>query len=166
MRMSEKGRALLTQWEGEVIHPDCSCQRVYNDVAGFPTIGIGHLLTKDELTSGKILIFGIATKYRNGLTDEQVDRLLTQDLAGPEGAVNSGVTVSLTQYQFDALISFAFNIGRQAFYSSTLRRILNESKYEQVPVQLRRWNRSGGRVIGGLTNRREKEIKLFIGEYS
>ena len=163
MRMSEKGRELLTQWEGEAIHPDCSCQRVYNDVAGFPTIGIGHLLTKDELTSGKILIFGKATKYRDGLTDDQVDRLLTQDLAGPEGAVNCGITVALTQCQFDALISFVFNVGRQAFYSSTLRRMLNEGKYDQTPIQMRRWNKSGGRVIDGLVNRRENEIKLFEG---
>ena len=60
---------------------------VYQDAAGLPTIGVGHLLTKDELASGKILILGEAIKYHDGLTNLQIDRLLTHDLAGSEGAV-------------------------------------------------------------------------------
>jgi lysozyme len=156
MRMSEHGRELLTEWES-------TRHDVYNDPAGLPTIGVGHLLTKDELTSGKILILGEAIKYGYGLTNLQIDRLLTQDLAGAEGAVNAGVTVALNQNQFDALVSFTFNIGRQAFYTSTLRKLLNEGRYARVNDQLRRWNRSGGRIVQGLINRRENEIKLFEG---
>ena len=156
MRMSDHGRELLTEWEG-------SSNEVYQDVAGLWTIGVGHLLTRDELTSGKILILGEAIKYHDGLTGLQIDRLLTQDLAGSEGAVNSGVNASLNQNQFDALVSFVFNVGRQAFYQSTLRRILNDGKYTKVPEQMRRWNRSAGRVVNGLINRRENEIKLFEG---
>lgn len=156
MRMSDHGRELLTEWEG-------SSHEVYQDVAGLPTIGVGHLLTRDELTSGKILIFGEPIKFHDGLTSLQIDRLLTQDLAGAEGAVNSGITVALNQNQFDALVSFVFNVGRQAFYTSTLRKILNDGKYVKVPEQLRRWNRSGGKVVQGLINRRENEIKLFEG---
>lgn len=156
MKMSDKGRALLTQWEGKR-------DIVYADSAGLPTIGVGHLLTKDELTSGKILIFGVAIKYHDGLTDSQIDRLLTQDLAGSEGAVNSGIGAPLNQNQFDALVSFVFNVGRVAFFQSTLRKVLNDKKYHEVPPQLRRWNRSGGKIIKGLIARRENEIRLFEG---
>lgn len=156
MRMSNHGRELLTEWEG-------SRHEVYLDEAGLPTIGVGHLLAKDELASGKILIFGEPVKYHDGLSNLQIDRLLTQDLAGAEGAVNSGVNIGLNQNQFDALVSFVFNVGRQAFYTSTLRKVLNDGKYVKVPEQLRRWNRSGGKVVQGLINRRENEIKLFEG---
>lgn len=156
MKMSDRGRELLTQWEGK-------SAKVYKDSAGLPTIGVGHLLTKDELASGKILILGIATKYGEGLTASQIDQLLVQDLAGAEGAVNSGVEAALTQNQFDALVAFVFNVGRTAFYNSTLRKVLNAGKYREVPNQLRRWNRAGGVVIAGLSNRRENEIKLFEG---
>jgi len=156
MKMSDRGRELLTQWEGK-------SAKVYKDSAGLPTIGVGHLLTKDELASGKILILGISTKYGEGLTTSQIDQLLVQDLAGAEGAVNSGVEVALTQNQFDALVSFVFNVGRTAFYNSTLRKVLNAGKYKEVPNQLRRWNRAGGVIIAGLSNRRENEVKLFEG---
>lgn len=156
MRMSEYGRRLLTEWEG-------SKNEVYQDAAGLPTIGAGHLLTKDELASGKILILGESVKYHDGLTSLQIDRLLTQDLAGAEGAANSGLNVALNQNQFDAIVSFIFNVGRQAFYQSTLRKVLNNGRFVKVPEQLRRWNRSGGKVIQGLINRRENEIKLFEG---
>lgn len=147
---------MLTKWEGKRNEP-------YADSAGLPTIGVGHLLTKDELTSGKILILGMASKYHDGLSDLEIDKLLSQDLAGAEGAVNCGVESPLSQHQFDALVSFVFNVGRQAFFGSTLRKALNHRKYLEVPVQLRRWNRSGGKVVAGLVNRRENEIKLFEG---
>jgi len=156
MRMSDKGRTLLTLWEG-------SRNEIYQDAAGLWTIGVGHLLTRDELTSGKILIFGDPIKYADGLNKLQIDRLLTQDLSGAEGAVNAGVNVALNQNQFDALVSFVFNIGRQAFYASTLRKVLNDNKYNKAPEQFRRWNMAGGRVVPGLTNRRQNEIKLFEG---
>ena len=84
MKMSDKGRELLKQWEGVR-------NKVYLDSAGLPTIGCGHLLTKDELTSGKILICAMAVPYKDGLLDEDIDRLLAQDLAWSEGAVNVGI---------------------------------------------------------------------------
>lgn len=154
MRMSDNGRKLLQEWEGTE-------RKVYLDSAGLQTIGCGHLLTKDELTSGKILILGMPVKYREGLNDLQIDQLLTQDLSASENAVNTGVDVELNQNQFDALCSFVFNVGRQAFYSSTLRKLLNSGSYDEVAGQLRRWNKSGGNVVSGLANRRENEIELF-----
>lgn len=154
MKMSDNGRALLTEWEGKETH-------VYRDSAGMPTIGVGHLLTKDEITSGKILIDGVPVKYANGLTGQQIDKLIEQDLSWAESAVNTYIDVELNQNQFDALVSFTFNTGKQAFYSSTLRRVLNQGRYDLVPEQLARWNRAGGKVIQGLVKRRNHEIELF-----
>lgn len=157
-KMSDNGRRLLTEWEGKENH-------VYRDSAGLLTIGVGHLLTKDEITSGKILIAGVPVKYANGLTDQQIDRLLEHDLAWAESSVNTYIDVPLNQNQRDALISFTFNVGKQAFFSSTLRKVLNQGRYDLVPEQLARWNRAGGKVLQGLINRRNNEIELFNGGY-
>src|SRR5205807_1956598 len=101
MEMSENGLVLLKQWEGFKL-------QVYKDSAGLPTIGVGHLLTKSELTSGKININGVPVEYSNGLTGDQVTDLLSQDVTPAENAVNNGVKVPLNQNQFDALVSFTF----------------------------------------------------------
>lgn len=154
-KMSDNGRRLLTQWEGKE-------NRVYRDSAGLLTIGVGHLLTKDEITSGKILIAGVPVKYESGLTDQQIDKLLEHDLSWAESAVNTYIDVELNQNQFDSLVSFTFNVGKQAFYSSTLRKVLNQGRYDLVPAQLMRWVRAGGNVVDGLVNRRNNEIKLFL----
>ncbi len=158
MQMSEKGKQLLTKWEG-------SEANVYLDSAGLKTIGVGHLLTKDELASGKIVINGVAVRYADGLSDQQILDLLGQDLARFEKAVNDGVKVALKQYQFDALTSFSFNVGTGSFQSSSLLKVLNQGKYNEVPDQLRRWVYSGGQKVQGLVNRRENEIKLWNGEF-
>ena len=157
MQMSQHGLDLLTQWEG------CELE-VYNDSAGLPTIGVGHLLTKSELMSGKITLGGVPVKYSDGLTQQQAETLLGQDLDPTEAAVNNGVKVKLSQNQFDALTSFTFNVGVAAFTSSTLLRLLNQGQYAQVPEQLMRWTRAGGRVVQGLVNRRQNEIKLWNGQ--
>jgi lysozyme len=157
MQMSPHGLALLTQWEGFEL-------KVYNDSAGLPTIGVGHLLTKSELSSGKIVIGGVPVKYGSGITQQQAEDLLAQDLAPTTQAVTNGVKVALNTNQFDALTSFTFNVGIGAFTSSTLLKTLNQGQYDQVPVQLMRWTRAGGRVVQGLVNRRQNEIKLWNGQ--
>jgi lysozyme len=157
MQISENGLELLKQWEGFK-------SKVYKDSAGLPTIGVGHLLTKVEQASGNIVIEGVPVPYANGLTDQQVVDLLSQDVQPAEQAVTNGVTVALDQNQFDALVSFTFNTGTGAFSSSTLLKVLNQGQYEQVPDQLRRWNKAGGQVVQGLVNRRENEIKLWNGQ--
>lgn len=134
---------------------------VYADSAGLPTIGVGHLLTQDELTSGKIHIDGKAYKYHEGLPDEVIDSLLMRDLHIAELVVNSNVKVKLTQSQYNALVSFTFNVGVGAFRNSTLLKLLNAGEYHSVPPQMRRWILSAGRQIQGLKNRREKEIELW-----
>jgi lysozyme len=154
MHMSQRGMKLLAQWEG-------IRKAVYDDVAGLPTIGVGHLLTQDELHSGTIDIDGRAVDYRSGLSDSQVLDLLAQDLIRFEKAVEAVVQVPLLQNQFDALIAFTFNVGTSAFEKSTLLKVLNQGQYDQVPAQLRRWVKAGGKTVDGLVNRRENEIALW-----
>ena len=154
MKMSANGKKRLAEWEGVK-------NNVYNDVAGLPTIGVGHLLTAEENDSGKIVINGRPVEYSEGLTDLQVMELLTQDLIRFEDVINSAVIVPLNQNQFDALVAFAFNVGTPAFKKSTLLKVLNAEKYTEVPAQLRRWVKAGGKTVQGLVNRREKEIELW-----
>lgn len=154
MQMSENGLELLKQWEGFKL-------AVYKDSAGLPTIGVGHLITKSELAAGTIVIGGVAVQYAGGLTDQQALDLLSQDVTPAEQAVNTRVTVELNQNQFDALVSFTFNVGVGAFTGSTLLKVLNQSQYDQVPAQLLRWTRAGGKVVQGLVNRRQNEINLW-----
>jgi lysozyme len=157
MQMSPHGLELLEQWEGFKT-------TVYKDSAGLPTIGVGHLLTKSELSSGKITINGVPVSYENGLTEQQVTDLLAQDVQPAAAAVNNNVKVPLDQNQFDALVSFTFNVGVGAFTGSTLLKLLNQGQYDQVPDQLLRWTRAGGQVVQGLVNRRNNEIKLWNGQ--
>lgn len=157
MQTSEHGLELLKQWEGFELN-------VYKDSAGLPTIGVGHLITKSESSSGIIVISGVAVRYAGGLTEQQVLDLLSQDVKPAEQSVNNGVKVPLNQNQFDALVSFTFNVGGGAFAGSTLLKVLNQQQYTDVPSQLLRWTKAGGKVVQGLVNRREKEIKLWNGQ--
>jgi lysozyme len=133
--------------------------RIYSDVGGQPTIGIGHMLTPSERKSGKIRIAGNPVIYRNGLSDEDIDRLCLQDAERAARAVRVYVNVPLEENQFNALVSFVFNVGEEAFRWSTLLRRLNLGDYESVPGQLKRWVYSCGAKIRGLAIRRQKEIE-------
>lgn len=158
MRMSDKGLAVLKRLEG-------SRSGMYLDVAGLPTIGVGHLLTKDERSSGKILIGTEWIKWSNGLTEEQITELLSQDILPVEMVVDAYGPPTLEQHQFDALVSFTFNVGNSAFKRSTLLRKINQGQFDKVPAQFRRWKYAGSKVVQGLVNRREVEIKMWNGEY-
>ena len=142
MRTSDKGLDFITEHEGLRLE-------VYNDVAGYPTIGVGHLIRDDD------------PDFSGGITREQAIELLRDDARDAEDAVNRHVEVDLNQHQFDALVSFVFNVGGGAFRKSTLVRLLNQGQYDAVPDQLRRWNKAGGRVVQGLVNRREAECRLW-----
>lgn len=134
--------------------------KVYNDSAGYPSIGIGHKLTQSELSSGKILINHQPVKYREGLTTDQVYSLARQDVSWAAECVSKAVNVPLNQNQFDALCLMVVNIGSGAFRGSTLLRELNFRRYDQVPIQMARWHIAGG-VPHVLDSRRQKEIKLW-----
>lgn len=158
MRISERGLDFLKQCEGLRLE-------VYLDAAGLPTIGYGHLLTKPELTSGKIFIVGEPVRYNEGLTEKQASDLFRQEVREYEDCVTLEVLQSLEQHQFDALVSFAYNVGCSAFENSTLLKRVNEARLSEVPAQLRRWVHCGAKVVQGLVNRREKEVRLWSGEW-
>lgn len=158
MKISNIGIEFIREHEGCKPH-------VYNDVAGLPTIGVGHLLTQDELNSGKIQIGYRSVKYANGLSSLDINMLLDQDLDRFEKAVSDSVTVKLAQHEFDCLVSFSFNVGVGAFLDSTLLKLLNKGHKSQVPAQLARWIYSGGRKIRGLVNRRAAEAELWRTPY-
>jgi len=141
MKISDNGIAKLMEWEGTILH-------VYNDAAGLPTIGVGHLIQKGE-------------DFSNGITHDQAFELLKKDLVRFERVVNMYVKVPLTQNQFDALVAFAFNVGTGAFLDSTLLMRLNCREYNSVPEQLMRWTKAGGKQVAGLVNRRQNEIELW-----
>ena len=153
-KMSDSGRKMLIELEG-------SRPEAYRDVAGFLTIGVGHMLTRSELTSGKISIASEAVRWRDGLSDEQIGLLLAQDLGRFEHAVAESVHLSLREQQFDALVSFAFNTGAAAFKRSTLLKWVNAGRSSEVPEQMRRWIYAGGAMHDGLVARREVEIERW-----
>lgn len=148
MKLSDNGVRLLAEWEGLRLHP-------YRDAGGKLTIGIGHLITKEEL---------IGAKFDDGLTKEEALALLAVDVKPAEQAVRGCIEAPLQQHEFDALAIFAFNIGSSAFRKSTLRKKLNAGDYVSVPSELRKWVRAGGKRCQGLANRREKEIALWRGK--
>jgi len=152
--ISDHGIALIKKLEG--------CSRfVYEDQGGYPTIGIGHLLTRTENMTGKIYINSEPVYYHQGLTDQQCVALLKQDLAVPVNTVNEAVILPLNQNQFDALVSFVFNIGCSNFKRSSLLRVLNSGNYEKVPEKMKLWCYVKEKVSKGLQKRREAEIMLW-----
>lgn len=168
MKMSENGVAKLAQWEGNRTrngrhypYDDRSGKIVEEggDVSGYLTIGYGHLLTKSETHGDRVSIGGILVDYWKGLPEGQARDLFDQDLDDAENTVNDATKVPLTQNQFEALVSFTFNTGIEAYRTSTLLRLLNAGRYDDVPTQLRRWIRSQGQIVQGLINRREHEIE-------
>ena len=155
-RMTDDGIAMLRELEGAEREP-------YRDVAGLLTIGVGHLLTRDEISSGKLRIGGEWVKWRDGLTDEQIDQLLRDDLDDIERHVTRVTYAPVCPHQFDALVSFAFNVGPGAYQRSTLLKRVNSRDYEDVPTQFRRWVYAGGRKVRGLAIRRETEVRKWMG---
>jgi lysozyme len=146
---------------------------VYTDTAGYQTIGVGHKITPHELETGLLLIDGNAVRWIDGLTTEQIDGLMRDDLATAEWMVESCVNVPLNDNQFAALVSLCFNIGSQAFKDSSVVRVLNQGDYNLVPNFMRMWNKITVRVVDvdgmkkikkvsqGLVNRREAEVRLW-----
>lgn len=95
-------------------------------------------------------------------TQEQADDMLADDLKTTELRVAAEVHPKLTQNQFDACVSLAYNIGGEAFGDSTLVLKINGYRNEEAADQFLRWNKSKGQVLAGLTRRREAERKLFL----
>jgi lysozyme len=140
MIINRAGLDLIKSFEG------LRCN-AYKCPAGVWTIGYGHTL---NVVRGQII---------DVITAEQ---LLKQDLQRFERAVDRLITVPLTDNQFSALVSFAFNCGETALSASTLRRKLNSGDYLGASLEFLRWTRANGKVLPGLVRRRNAEKQLFL----
>lgn len=143
MQLSEAGLELLKRSEGLRLQP-------YKDVAGIPTIGYGHRIVPPAT-------------YEHGITELMAETILADDVRTAETAVERLVKVPLTQGQFDALVDFTFNLGSGRLASSTLLKLLNQSRYDDAAEQLLRWDIAGGEENAGLKARREAEFALWKG---
>lgn len=144
MKISPTGIKLIKSFEGLSLTS-------YVCPVGVLTIGYGH--TGNVLAGTKI-------------TEKEADVLLKQDLIKFEKAVLNYVTIDLNQNQFDALVSFCFNVGTQAFKGSTLVKRLNNRENPNIVAaeELPRWNKGDGKVLEGLSRRRSAEVELFCSE--
>jgi lysozyme len=141
MQFSTAGMELLKRSEG-------FRNRVYKDVAGFPTIGYGHRLLHSD-------------SFPNGIDEPQAANLLAGDIREAEQAVQRLVKVPLTQGQFDALVDFCFNLGAARLSGSSLLQQLNKGRYDDAAEQLLRWDHAGGVEYPALKARREAEAGLW-----
>lgn len=143
--ISQKGINLIKKYEGLRLD-------AYLCPAKVPTIGYGHTGTVD----GKPVKIGMV------ITEKKAEELLRKDLECFENGVCNCVKVPLTQGQFDALVSFSYNLGIGSLQDSTLLKLLNQKKYEDAAEQFERWVKAGGRTLEGLVKRRRAEKTLFL----
>ena len=126
----------------------------YYDPIGFPTIGYGHLLSREPWSP---------LDRWPAITGAEADALLARDMAHAAKAVLRLIEVPVTEGQFAALIDFTFNVGAGNLQLSTLRRVINREDYHEAPNQFRRWVFARGVKLPGLVRRREDEIALWLG---
>ena len=142
MKISASGLALIKHFEG------CKL-KAYKCPAGVWTIGYGS--TGSHVKEGMVI------------TQQEADNLLFSDVEKFERQVDS-LGISLKQYQFDALVSFAFNLGFGSLLKSTLLKKMNAGDFNAAALEFLKWNKAKGVVLSGLTKRREAEMRLFKGE--
>ena len=141
MKISEEGLSLIKKFEG--------CElKAYQDSVDVWTIGYGH-------TKG--------VEDGQEITQEEAEEMLASELDEYEGYINDLVECDLEQCQFDALVAWVYNLGPTNLRSSTMLKRLNSNDLEDVPSQIKRWNKAGGKVLKGLVRRREAEALLFEG---
>ncbi len=141
--ITKRGLELIKSFEG-------FSAKAYLDAAGLQTIGHGHLILPHEKSS-----------FKNGITATDAESLLKKDVQLAENAVARLIKIPLNNCQFDALVSFTFNVGAAALQRSTLRHKVNRQEHEQVPTEFMRWVYAGGERIPGLIRRRMLEAELY-----
>lgn len=146
MKISKIGIDLIKQFEGVRL-------KSYKCPAGVWTVGVGHSSAAGPPKVGPGM----------EITNAQAMKILAQDLVQFEDAVDQAVKVPLTQNQFDALVSFVFNVGPANFQKSTLLRKLNAGQYAAVPAELMKWTKAAGQEMPGLVRRRRAEAALWRG---
>ncbi len=142
MQISEQGITLIRQFEGFSATP-------YLCPAGKLTIGYGHVVRPNEQFPA------------SGISEEEAEIILKQDVNYSQAMVNHCVLTSLTQHQFDALVSLVYNIGVKAFVNSTLLQYLNEGNTQAAADEFGHWVYSNGEELAGLVTRRAAESKFF-----
>ncbi|WP_256849894.1 lysozyme [Pantoea sp. Fr-CA_6] len=140
MKVSNNGINLVKRFEGLEL-------KAYRDSVGILTIGYGHTH---------------AVKAGDAITGEKADAFLREDLQVAELTVNTSVKVKLTQGQFDALVSFVFNLGSGNFVKSTLIKKLNAGDYAGAADEFGKWVNAGGKKLPGLVKRRAAEREVFL----
>lgn len=150
MDISQRGIDLIVSFEGKHKLLSDGRYKAYLDTLAKPPVWT--------------IYCGLTRGVHEGMicTAEEGDKMFAKELAIYEDAVERLITVPLNQNQFDALTSFTYNCGVGALQNSTLRRVLNQGKYEQVPAQLMRWVHAGGKEWPGLVRRRKAEGALFM----
>ena len=145
--MTDQGLALIKRFEGFSATP-------YLCPAGWWTIGWGAIRGLDGQP---------VTAATPPVTEEEAETLLRRDAALAERAVLRLITVPISDGRFDALTSFAFNLGGGALQRSTLRSKVNREDHAYVPDEFRKWVWGGGHKLPGLIRRREAEAILYLG---
>lgn len=146
--VTEEGLNLIKRFEG--FSPN-----IYICPAGYPTIGYGHVVLTQE-----------REQFAAGITPVQATELLRKDVRIAERAVLRLISVPLTDVQFDALVSFTFNLGAGALQRSTLRRKVNRGEHETVPAELLKWVWVAGKRLPGLLSRRRLEGQRYSGRFN
>jgi len=146
-KLSQKGLELIKSFEGLSLKP-------YVCAGGINTIGYGNTY----YTNGKKV-----TLQDKPITKEQAEELLKHSLSIYEKAVDSFCRDDISQNQFDALVSFCYNVGTGALQKSTLIKKVNANpKDVTISDEFMKWNKANGRVLVGLTRRRQAESKLYF----
>lgn len=143
--VTKDGLELIKRFEG-------FSPTVYVCPAGWPTIGYGHVVRKGE-----------GDRFADGIDEAEGHVLLRADVVVSERSVLRLVRVPLDDCQFDALVSFTFNLGAGALQRSTLRRRVNREEHDAAPAEFRRWVWAGGRKLKGLVKRRAAEARIYAG---
>ena len=142
MKLSDKGVKFIQDFEGIKLN-------AYRDLVGVLTVGFGHT--------------GTDVKEGMTITKERANELFMQDIGNFVNGVNSLVK-ACTQGEFNALVSFAYNLGLRSLSSSTLLRKLNDGDVHGAAEEFVKWNMAGGHIVGGLTRRRLAERDLFLSQ--
>jgi lysozyme len=154
MNISDDGLNFIKKWEKFVpfIYDDFNPKKEWDGSKpkGTLTIGYGHTAAAADPIK---MVKGLR------ITEPQASDILRNDLSPAEDAVNAAVKVTLTQHQFDALVSFKFNTGKLA--GTGLLTKINAGKFSDVPAEFMKWVKSKGKVLPGLMNRRKGEIALW-----
>jgi lysozyme len=145
MKINAAGLDLIKRWEGLRL-------TAYKDAVGIWTIGYGHTAEAGPP----------APKAGMKITDEEAEDILKRDLRQYERAVTKAISIAPTSNQFAAMTSLCFNIGPGNFAQSSVVRLLNAGKPREAADAFLLWNKAGGKVLKGLTARREDEKKLFL----